>query len=69
MQRKQGDVLPPDVDVPSPGLRVRVKVRVKVRVRVRTICERRSGDRTRVDGVVTSRRYRQTNSAQALIRD
>ena len=28
--------------------------------------ERRSGDRTRVDSVVTSRRYRQTNSAQAL---
>ena len=28
--------------------------------------ERRSGDRTRVDGVVTSRRYRQTSSAQAL---
>ena len=39
------------------GLRVRVRVRVRVRtsfrvrVRVRTIFERRSGDRTRVDGV------------------
>ena len=33
-------------------VRVRVRVRcfVRVRVRVRTIFERRSGDRTRVDG-------------------
>ena len=32
-------------------VRVRVSVRGRVRVRVRTIFERRSGDRTRVDGV------------------
>ena len=32
-------------------VRVRGKVRVRVRARVRTIFERRSGDRTRVDGV------------------
>ena len=51
-------------------VRVRVRTifraRVRVRVSVRIIFERRSGDRTRVDGGVTSRRYRQTNSAQAL---
>ena len=31
--------------------RVKVRARVRVKVRVRTICERRSGHRTRVDGV------------------
>ena len=31
-----------------------VRDRVRVRVRVRTIFERRSGDRTRVDGVCDS---------------
>ena len=35
-----------------------------VRVRVRTSFQRRPGDRTRVDGVCDSRRYRQTNFAQ-----
>ena len=30
---------------------VRIGVEIRVRVRVRTICERRSGDRTRVDGL------------------
>ena len=38
-------------------VRAKVRVKVRVRVRVRTIFERRSGDRTRVDGGVTSRRY------------
>ena len=32
-------------------VRVRIRIRIMVRVRVRTIFERRSGDRTRVDGV------------------
>ena len=32
-------------------VRVRVRARARARVRVRTIFERRSGDRTRVDGV------------------
>ena len=41
-------------------VRVRARVRVRIRVRVRReILEReRSGGRTRVDGSVTSRRYR-----------
>ena len=53
------------------GIRVRVWVKVRVRVRVilSSVRDRgieRSGNRTLVGGVVTSRRYCQTNSAQAL---
>ena len=33
------------------GLVAKVRVRARVRARVRTVFERRSGDRTRVDGV------------------
>ena len=39
---------------------------LRSRVTDRTHFERRSGDRNRVDVSVTSRRYRQTNSSQAL---
>ena len=45
---------------------VRAAVRVRVRVRVGSIFEGRSVDPTLGVGGVTSRRHRQTNSAQAL---
>ena len=50
------------------SVRVRFKVTVRVRVRVRffVLTRERSADRTRVTVILTSRRYCQTNSAQAL---
>ena len=50
------------------GLDLDLHFRVRVRVRVRFVflTHERSGHRTQVLVIVTSRRYRQTNSAQAL---
>ena len=48
---------------------VRVRVRVRVRVLISSVrdrCLERSGNRTLVDGVVSSRWYRQIISAQGL---